>query len=362
MKNSKGITLTSLVIYIAVVIVVSATIIRITTYFKNNMEDVADVSFETEFQKINLYLLTESKTVGNGIEKIEQGKKITFVNGNTYELKRKAIYLNSTIKICEGIQNCVFQEKNAENGKKILEFTVKINETTKTMEYVFVEENENNEVNENDYNIGQNVFDSEYKRVEYIEATGTQYINTGLLDTEGWNAELEIELTAFGNASSSTGWTNLIGSNVKTNGTWYRSYFSLNQNKYFVLDVYSNYTATTYKAELNKKYNIEACTFSGNGYLIIDGVTYKTTTVTFSEHIDGAKNIELLKVNDGSTNNMSYGKLYYCKFYDKSKKLIRDFIPCYRKSDNVVGLYDKVNNMFYTNAGTGEFVKGAEVE
>jgi hypothetical protein len=29
--------------------------------------------------------------------------------------------------------------------------------------------------------------------------------------------------------------------------------------------------------------------------------------------------------------------------------LVRDFIPVYRKSDSVVGMYDSVNDVFYTN-------------
>ena len=41
--------------------------------------------------------------------------------------------------------------------------------------------------------------------------------------------------------------------------------------------------------------------------------------------------------------------------------LVRDFIPCYRISDGVIGLYDKVSGKFYTNAGTGTFTKGADV-
>jgi len=35
--------------------------------------------------------------------------------------------------------------------------------------------------------------------------------------------------------------------------------------------------------------------------------------------------------------------------------LVRDFIPVLRKSDNKPGMLDKVNNVFYTNAGTDEF-------
>ena len=40
---------------------------------------------------------------------------------------------------------------------------------------------------------------------------------------------------------------------------------------------------------------------------------------------------------------------------------IRNFVPCYRKSDNVIGLYDTVEGVFYTNAGTGSFTKGVDV-
>ena len=41
--------------------------------------------------------------------------------------------------------------------------------------------------------------------------------------------------------------------------------------------------------------------------------------------------------------------------------LIQYFIPCYRRSDNVIGFYDLVNDVFYTNAGSGTFSKGPNV-
>jgi hypothetical protein len=37
-------------------------------------------------------------------------------------------------------------------------------------------------------------------------------------------------------------------------------------------------------------------------------------------------------------------------------------VPCYRKSDNIIGFFDKVSGVFYANNGTGTFVKGADVE
>ena len=53
-------------------------------------------------------------------------------------------------------------------------------------------------------------------------------------------------------------------------------------------------------------------------------------------------------------------KIYYQKIWNNDV-LIRNFIPCYRKSDDKPGMYDTVNDTFYTNAGTGEFVVGGDV-
>ena len=49
------------------------------------------------------------------------------------------------------------------------------------------------------------------------------------------------------------------------------------------------------------------------------------------------------------------------KYYDKNNVLICDLIPCYRKSDGVVGMYDIVRKIFLTNAGSGSFTKGTNV-
>ena len=55
-------------------------------------------------------------------------------------------------------------------------------------------------------------------------------------------------------------------------------------------------------------------------------------------------------------------KLYSFQIYE-SGVLQRDFVPCYRNSDNKPGLYDIKNNVFYINkASTGsDFTKGPVV-
>jgi len=55
-------------------------------------------------------------------------------------------------------------------------------------------------------------------------------------------------------------------------------------------------------------------------------------------------------------------KLYYFQVYQTSDDtLIRDFVPCYRKSDSVIWLYDIVNDTFYTNQWSWTFTKWPDV-
>ena len=49
------------------------------------------------------------------------------------------------------------------------------------------------------------------------------------------------------------------------------------------------------------------------------------------------------------------GKIYSFKYYENGL-LLRDMIAVIRQSDNKPGMWDKVNEQFYTNQGTGEFI------
>ena len=57
---------------------------------------------------------------------------------------------------------------------------------------------------------------------------------------------------------------------------------------------------------------------------------------------------------NGSASAGAQGNLYRMTIKENDV-IVRDFIPCYRKSDSKPGLYDIVNKQFYTNAGSGEF-------
>jgi len=54
-------------------------------------------------------------------------------------------------------------------------------------------------------------------------------------------------------------------------------------------------------------------------------------------------------------------KLYKLDIYDASLNHLYDLVPCYRKADSVIWMYDLVNDVFYTNSWTWAFTKWPNV-
>ena len=198
---------------------------------------------------------------------------------------------------------------------------------------------------------------SEYQQVEYIEGTGTQYIDTEFKPNQNTRLFAKIYIgTINGDAikaifgtrksdySDSFSCFYVGGQKVET-GRMRLDYGDITDNNN--IHYYPGTQAENlYKIDYNKNVGT------------LNGDTYTFNLQTYAS----VYNLLLLTCNTGGTvdNRMVSGKIYYCKIYDNDV-LVRDFIPCYRKSDNVIGLYDKVNNVFYTNSGTGIFTKGLDV-
>lgn len=86
--------------------------------------------------------------------------------------------------------------------------------------------------------------------------------------------------------------------------------------------------------------------------------TQNTNNVAFTM----SSNLYLFAQNyNGSMRHAANRRIASFQYYDKNDELICDLIPCYRKSDGVIGMYDKARRMFLTNVGTGTFTKGADV-
>jgi hypothetical protein len=186
----------------------------------------------------------------------------------------------------------------------------------------------------------------EYQQVEYIESTGTQYIDTGIL---GKSSLRIVVKTNYAEGA-------LLGtqSNTDTNKSIAIVGASVEHVRFMAsggTQVSANYTSKTpYEIDLSIT-NFKITSDDGQSYT--SPLNGTSTTIDYPMYVF-ARNI------DGQASGFSKRKVYSLKIYD-NETLVRDYIPCYRKSDGAIGLYDLANGVFYTNNGTGTFTKGKEI-
>lgn len=178
--------------------------------------------------------------------------------------------------------------------------------------------------------------------LEYIESTGTQYIDTGIKASKTLKVEADIDV------SPASGWVMILGD--YTNG----SYFSWWRQNTTMYAYYGSNNKTLAELTGKRKY------ISNNTNNIWSIDTSKiTVTPNSSDFSKNGNNLYLFSVNNGGNYNKASMKLYSCKIYDNNT-LVRDFIPAKRISDGKCGLWDKVNLKFYTDESGGNFTAGAE--
>ena len=186
---------------------------------------------------------------------------------------------------------------------------------------------------------------AEYQEVAYLESTGTQWINTGIYPNDN-TIKLEVKV-----AYNSTTTGQLMGSGTSGNE---RFNFGIESSRFrfgFGGSWFNANSAVLTADTEPHVWILDANTKTGS----IDGVA-ETTTNTYSPA--GARAIVLFARGTSAvaeSGNRTKGKIYYAKIWNKGD-LVRDLIPCYRKSDNEAGMYDLVTETFFTNAGTGEFL------
>ena len=191
-----------------------------------------------------------------------------------------------------------------------------------------------------------------FQQVEYVESTGTQYINTGIKLNN--NTRVVID---FAISSSSTEDGALFGSRSSNGSTDTYIIWANNKdgfsNATFVFSAFQNNQSLT----ANTRYSLDV---SASG-MFIDG-TMRGDTPTQATFSGSYPAILFGMGSGGAFDSRGFkGKVYSAKIYQQDE-LVRDYVPCYRKSDNISGLFDKVTGVFYANAGTGTFVKGGDVE
>lgn len=195
---------------------------------------------------------------------------------------------------------------------------------------------------------------SGYRQLEYIQSTGTQYIDTGYASSSGFIADIKLSITSFSSYQTIIGSHNLAS-------PWGRNYIATNSN---TIEVgLCGVSSLTYTLTENTPYLISFSSVIPSGFVKVDGTTIQSYDALVSSP-DGGSTLSENNVLIGacqytvSNNATSFpAKWYSIKLYNSNNTLIRDFIPC-RNPSGDVGLYDTINDTFYNNSGTGMFVEG----
>ena len=187
---------------------------------------------------------------------------------------------------------------------------------------------------------------SEYQEVEYLQSTGTQYILTDIIPKDKYGAYVKGSYMATSNNNM------FFGSKGSDDSRFW--IYSTNNNIYFGFNTNLTTSTSTINSINELKLN-----FLNDRKTYFNGVsTNNLSTVSFRGN---TAPIAIFASNTaGSIGNKGSVKIYNLKISDEDK-VIANFVPVYRISDNVAGLYDTINQKFYTNNGTGTFGIGNNV-
>ena len=193
---------------------------------------------------------------------------------------------------------------------------------------------------------------SGYQEVEYIENTGTQYIITDLLfpkDLE--NPKIEWGFMHIGDVSGD----NMVFGYMNNGAVYFEIYGSITK-------IYGSTGQKRYRAIAD---NNLAKNMLITGLMTKDTITLNGTSHAANDNYSLTQDVLPMAIfawkDKGNVNYINKGaRIYYLRFYDGNTKMA-DYVPCYRKSDGEIGMYDTVTKTFYTNSGKGTFLKGADI-
>lgn len=193
-------------------------------------------------------------------------------------------------------------------------------------------------------------FEKKYTPVKYLESTGTQYIDTGIKHTGN---DIKQVLTVSFTKYVSSGEYGLIS-------TWGENYnysnLYLNKVKKIV-SYWNGNIANSVLVDLSTKYDIEHI-YDLNGSYGQDHIrSLKINDNIVSTYFSGVStpNPHTFKIFcRWDLNNKSFMRLYALKLYVDGD-LVRDYIPVLDSSNHPC-LYDKVEDKFYYNQGSGDFL------
>lgn len=185
-----------------------------------------------------------------------------------------------------------------------------------------------------------------YQEVEFLQSSGTQYINTARQILAGYEIEIKAALTSV----SGNKW--MFGQQVPQGGialvdqriVWLLQSASGETNYYPSTSLHSY--KFVFQENGTSKIYYENDQLGSDSFDISDTRYYPF--FLFYSHggalSRGPASMKIYSVTEKHNSTIDY-----------------ELIPCYRRSDSVAGMYDTGNGAFLTNAGTGTFTVGGDI-
>ena len=183
-----------------------------------------------------------------------------------------------------------------------------------------------------------------YVWLEYIESTGTQYIDTGFKPNQ------DTKIVVDGMWTRATAGANFVFYGARTSASS-KSYYWMLAGTGGVRSGYNE----SFSYEWSIDPTVRRTVTKDKNTTTVDGASHSWTYAQFQCDY----NLTLFALNEVDTVKwFSHARVYSCQIYDNGT-LIRDYVPCISPGGKA-GLYDIVNGVFYGNARTGAFVPGPE--
>lgn len=196
---------------------------------------------------------------------------------------------------------------------------------------------------------------AEFQEVQYIEGTGTQYINTGIVLRNEKEIYIAVDFMVLDNA---TGDNCIMGATASNRGPYGGMKFPNWCN--------NNVEVRGYGINNNCAGTVNRSTMAKMVFDYKDGsqIVSLNNEIIISSSNGWAKGSGDPLYIFGTSNAENPCWLAIARIYDviiRLRDATYDFVPCYRKSDDKPGMYDLASGTFFTNQGTGEFLYGANV-
>lgn len=195
-----------------------------------------------------------------------------------------------------------------------------------------------------------------YQRVEYITSDGLSYIITDFIADNSCGLELIASFPTLVDRPP-------MGSRTDTGATRFYCVYPMSANSFYF--GFNTGSTISVKPTADTIYRLQ--TNFVNSRLVniydIDGIRKGGTTIS-QTLADQSIPVAIFGYYHGGTDTINSVREYtlYGARISQENEVMREYIPCYRKSDGVIGLYEKFTGEFLINQGTGAFTKGQDIE